>query len=93
MSAVITVVPRTRPVTALRVLLGTTSKDEIQAFCPKANVGYAAGDPLDIRWVFVPHTGSLRDEMRNDGDWIVQRAPGQYFILTDTEFHREYVIA
>lgn len=99
MSTVIKAIPRGKEVTALRVLLGTTTRGEIKAFCPSANVGYVAHKGVDIdaetdiRWVVVPHNGSLTDELSNDGDWIVQRSPGHFFILTDTEFHREYVMA
>lgn len=93
MSAVVKVVPRRREVQAMRVLLGITTKDEILKFCPKANVGYANNNIKDIRWVLVPHNGTLIDEMQHDGDWIIEVATGHWVIKSDTEFHREYVIA
>ena len=66
---------------------------EILKFCPKANVGYANNNIKDIRWVLVPHNGTLIDEMQHDGDWIIEVATGHWVIKSDTEFHREYVIA
>lgn len=101
-SAVIKIAPRFRPLTAMRVLIGTTTRGEILVFCPRARVGVGSSvgateemdnTSTDIRWVQVPHNGNLWDVMTNDGDWIVQKAPGHFFILTDTDFHREYVIA
>lgn len=93
MTAVVNVVPRQRPLRAMRVLIGTTTRDEIHAFCPKANVGYANNDPTDLRWVIVPHNGGLRDEMSSDGDWIIEVAVGHWIIRSDAEFNRDYVIA
>jgi hypothetical protein len=85
------------PTRAMRIVLGLTTKDEILAFCPRANVGVSAVDGVenqkDIRWVTVPHLHIKVDEMQNDGDWIVQKAPDQFYILSDEAFHREYVIA
>lgn len=93
MTAVIKLLPRQRPLRAMRVMLGTTTKDDILGFCPRANVGHAGDDRKDIRWVAVPHNGDLWDRMGCDGDWIVEKAPGQFFIYSDTDLHREFVIA
>jgi hypothetical protein len=98
---VIDIVPRQRPLKAMRVLLGATTKTDILTFCPRANVGVStkldAGGFLDnerdIRWVMVPHNGELWDRLNNDGDWIVEKAPGHFFIYSDTDLHREYVMA
>lgn len=85
--------PRQRSVTAMRVLIGVTGKDEILAFCPGANIGTGETDQRDIRWVQVPHNGSLIDEVKNDGDWIVQVAPGHWVVKSDEDFNREFVMA
>jgi len=98
---VVNIQPRTRPLTAMRVLLHVTTRPQIMAFCPRANVGVSTrlqdgvwvDDNLDIRWVAVPHNGDLWDRLENDGDWIVKVAEDNWIIVSDTDFHREYVIA
>lgn len=98
---VINLVPRQRPVKAMRVILGITTKADITAFCPRANVGvrvyFHNGEMVEkekqITWVAVPHNGDLWDKMGNDGDWIVEKAPGHFFIYSDAALHAEFVIA
>lgn len=98
---VVNIQPRTRPLSAMRVLLHVTTRPQILAFCPRANVGVSTqlrngvwvDDNRDIRWVAVPHNGDLWDNLNNDGDWIVKVAEENWIIVSDTDFHREYVIA
>jgi hypothetical protein len=99
-ATVISAVPRQQPVTAMRVLMGITTKAEILRFCPRANVGVGVASATqndlystDIRWVLVPHNGEIWEALNSDGGWNVQKALGHFFIYTDTEFHREYVMA
>lgn len=83
---------RAAQVSAMRILIGTTSRPEIIAFAPEANVGVLSTDmtQTDIRWVQVPGEGNSQ-EMRNDGDWLVKTERGYYLILSDREFNERYV--
>lgn len=78
---------RARPieVDAVQILLGKTTKADILAVCPRANVGVPAlpsgGDnpsSTDLRWVVIP-TASGPTEAGH-GDWIV-RVPSEYRLL------------
>jgi hypothetical protein len=75
---------------------GITTKSGIKEFCPRANVGVLVVEGVDqekdIRWVTVPHNGDLWDSVLHDGDWIVEKSPGHWFVLSDVDFHREYVM-
>jgi hypothetical protein len=83
---------RAADVEALRIILGTTTKDEIQAFVPGANVGYAGNDPKDIRWVCLFSAPEGQRDVQNDGDWIVSPPDGPAFVLTDKQFNERYVM-
>lgn len=99
MSTVITVHPRTRPARAMRYLHGTTTKQEVKDFCPRANVGVGTqvvggeyvDNETDIRWLAVPHNGEIWDRVENDGDWIVEKSPGHFFVYSDKEFNEEFI--
>lgn len=76
---------------ALRVVVGTTTKADILALCPTANVGIggAVDDPTstDLRWVLV--TTSTGPVPVLDGDWIVAVAGG-FDVLPNARFHARF---
>lgn len=57
-------------VTALRIVIGKTTKSDILFVCPTANVGAHENDETDLRWVVVDHLG-YHAEVRQ-GEWIVR---------------------
>jgi hypothetical protein len=75
-------------VEAMQVNIGTTTRQQIKAFCPHANVG--ATDEVDVRWCYIVRKDGVSVEVRNSGDWIV-KSYGDYRILTDEEFNERYV--
>jgi hypothetical protein len=83
---------------AMRYLHGVTTKRAIKEFCPAANVGVGTqvirgeyvDNERDIRWITVPHNGSLWQQVENDGDWIVEKSPGHFFVYTDADFNEEF---
>lgn len=79
--------PRQVPVHAMRFVLGVTTKAEILAFCPGANVGAPLEEERDIRWVLLPTAGH---EHIVDGDWIVRLDDGAWEVMSDDEFTRRY---
>ena len=72
-------------VDAVQILLGRTTKNDILAVCPHANVGVpalpgGANDPssTDLRWVVIPTASGPAEA--GHGDWIV-RVPLWYRLL------------
>lgn len=85
---------RIRPATveAIQFRLGTSTKAEMLAFCPEANIGVPwldddNDDTTDIRWFIVPCRGS--GEVRPN-DWILRASDGVYTVLRDDHFNRLY---
>ena len=78
-------------VDALRVVLGVTSKDDILALCPSANVGVPVvghgEDKRDLRWIFID-TGA-GPVPAGHGDWIVS-TPAGFEVLTDDRFRSRF---
>jgi hypothetical protein len=91
-------VTRPEKVRAMQFHQGVTTKSQIRAFCPHANIGIRYDrnqQPVedDVRWVYVaPVAGEDvgRREVQFDGDWLVQRTDGLFFVLEDQEFNRRY---
>ena len=80
----------------MRIILGTTTRSEILAFCPTANVGIPwtadlkPGDEKDIRWAAVPSPTGPASEMLTDGDWLVELPDGGFSFMDDASFHARY---
>ena len=79
--------PRQVPVHAMKFTLGVTTKSEILAFCPGANVGAPLEEERDIRWILLP---TAVREYVVDGDWIVRLDDGAWKVMSDDEFTRRY---
>ena len=92
MAAVQTYQARPVRVQALQIVLGDTTRTEILALCPAANVGVLCADgkddEKDIRWVVVPG-----GEMTADGDWLVAFPDGTFDIIADDQFRAAYEIS
>lgn len=93
MTKVLTFTPRHQYVRAMRIILGETTRPQIRELCPLANVGvlYENNLPIetDIRWAHLPD-GS---ELSQDGDWLVEVAPGKFAFISDSDFHKQYEAA
>lgn len=80
-------------VRAMRIILGATTRTEIRQFCPSANVGVLVTDGVeqekDIRWVYLPRE-ITRQELVDDGDWLVELPDGVYAFFSDYEFNLIY---
>lgn len=74
-------------VDALQIVLGVTTKSDILALCPTANVGVPetanSTDERDLRWIVVETSGDLVEV--NHGDWIVA-IDGGFEVLSDRRF-------
>lgn len=100
MTKVLTFKPRDAEVRAMRIIIGETTRSQIEEFCPTANIGCRWNpdldmqDEKDIRWV-VASNGINNEpaEMQENGDWLVQLGSGQYEMLPDAEFHAKYEAA
>lgn len=84
---------RPREVRALRIKLGYTSRTDILALCPDANIGVSQRpdgtlEEKDIRWVVLPSGEAMED----DGDWVVWVSDSErgWRIISDEEFRTEY---
>lgn len=66
-------VPRGRAVEALQFVRGVTTRADILAFAPDANVGLPDDDATgtDIRWVVVPLEGDVYHALQ-PGEFIVK---------------------
>ena len=80
---------RAARVRALRVILGTTTRSDIRELV-NANVGIANDDEKDIRWVILFNAPEGLQELRNDGDWIVEPPDGPAYIITDQQFNERF---
>lgn len=84
---------RARPteVDALRIVLGVTTKADILALCPDANVGvpghFDNHATTDLRWVVIFTSGGSVEA--HDGDWIVS-GPGGYEVLSDAQLRARF---
>ncbi|MFD6400718.1 hypothetical protein [Nocardia sp. NPDC060249] len=82
---------RARPATveAVQFIHGASTRTDMLAFCPKANIGspWEDTDDTDIRWFFVPCRGD--GEVR-DGDWILRATDGTYTVCREDDFARRY---
>ena len=76
-------------VEALHIVERETSKADILAFCPEANIGTPYGDDYDLRWIVVP-TGENSSAHLAYGDVIVRYPDGHYRDYTLEEFERNY---
>lgn len=70
---------RKKPVVVegLRFLAGITTKSEILAFCPIANVGAPEEDEGDIRWIVIPTLEGNMDV--GPGWWILKGIKGEFY--------------
>lgn len=98
MSKVLDFKRRNSKVRAMRIIIGETTRAQILAFAPEANVGVTmksgVPDDLDIRWVVVSN-GLNREpaEMTSNGQWLVETPEGiveTFDFMDDDEFHRMY---
>ena len=78
-------------VDAVRVVLGTTTKADILALCPSANVGVGGctenPDSTDLRWAIVATSTGPVPVL--DGDWIVALFTG-FEVLPDARFRTRF---
>ena len=78
-------------VDALHVVLGVTTKADILALCPSANVGVGGCtddlDSTDLRWVIVATSTGPVPVL--DGDWIVALSPG-FEVLSNARFRERF---
>lgn len=80
---------RKRPVTveAEQFVLGKSTKSEMLAFCPIAQIG-ASHDETDIRWFLIP---TLEGDMEvRDGDFIIKGIEGEFYPCKPGIFHATY---
>lgn len=89
--------PRNTKVRAMRIILGVTTRSQVEEFCPTASIGCRWNpdldmeDEKDIRWVVASNgLDSEPAEMEQDGDWLVRLGSGRYEFRSDVEFHAEY---
>lgn len=100
MTKVLSFKPRNAEVRAMRIIIGETTRKQIQDFAPQANVGIPTPpkggtvDYTDIRWVVVSNGLDHEPaEMMENGEWLVQRPDGQYEFMSDTAFHTVFEAA
>ena len=78
-------------VDAVRVVLGVTTKADILALCPSANVGVGGctdnPDSADLRWVIVATSTGPVPAL--DGDWIVALSAG-FEVLSNARFRARF---
>lgn len=76
-------------VTAIRIVLGRTTKSDILSVCPTANVGAAEGDDTDLRWIIVDHLDYYAEA--HEGEWIIRYdvdGTSAYWVTSDAVFSR-----
>lgn len=78
-------------VDAVRVVLGVTTKADVLALCPSANVGVGGctdnPDSTDLRWAIVATSTGPVPVL--DGDWIVALSTG-FEVLSDARFRARF---
>ena len=75
-------------VLALKFEVGRTSKGDILAFCPEANVGTPPRAPFDIRWIVIE---TLEGAMEvSDGDFIIRGITGEFYPCKPDVFEMTY---
>lgn len=92
MSYSIPVIPRSTSATALQIVLGETTAEQIREFVgDDANVGTPESDGRDLRWIYITtDTGTLPV---NEGDWIIRSDAGGLSVLDGPAFSRLYAPA
>lgn len=81
---------RKKPVVieAVQFVLGTSTKTEMLAFCPTANIGAPDNNDTDIRWFEIP---TLEGDMYvSDGDWVIRGVAGEFYPCRDDIFRQTY---
>lgn len=94
-------VKRYRPlnvvVEALRIVEGETTKGDILAFCPDANVGATVteDDPsglasTDLYWIELPPDDDGTSWCAREGDYVVKGVTGHFFVRPERSFAEAY---
>ncbi|WP_043654583.1 hypothetical protein [Nocardia thailandica] len=80
---------QTRPATveAIHFRLGTSTKADLLAFCPDANIGAPNEDDTDIRWFIIGGPGGGEVQPNN---WILRTPNGTTTVLREDVFARLY---
>lgn len=107
MSTIVTIaLPRIQHVQAIRFIPGVTSKTDLLAVCPGANVGVPVDeernpiDDRDIRWITVPDGTTMASgaQPMTAGDWLVRIPGGQgaaadsFEVLSHERFGERYEV-
>lgn len=87
---------RKKPVVidAMEFELGVTTKGEILAFCPVANIGVrllpdqSVDDSADIHWFVIPTLEG--DHNVSDGDYIIRGVKGEFYPCKPDIFEATY---
>lgn len=89
MSKIKTYTRKPEQVEALQFILDETTKAEILAFCPGANVGLPEGDAAgtDIRWLIIPSADCANVP---PGFFIVKDGFGNFESVHDEDFSLDF---
>jgi hypothetical protein len=81
---------RKRPVVikAKQFILGVTSKADMLAFCPVANIGAPIEDDTDIRWFVIPTLEGNHNA--KDRDYIIEGVRGEFYPCDEEIFLETY---